>query len=218
MGSVEKERPVIIAAVTDAQTLGLIHPTTNISGTSDMIDVEAEIKMVAELVPNAKTVGILYSSGETNSILMVKQMHQQLAAQGLKGIDFAISNEAEISTIVDVACRKSDVIIAPTDNTVAATITLISNIANKYKKPLIVSDNMLVKFGPLAARGVDYKECGKKSAQIAYDIIIGGKKPQDITITQVQNSKIFVNQNTLDTLGLVIPETLKNDVILITQD
>lgn len=218
LGVVEKERPIIIAAVTDPDALGLIHPTTNICGTKDMIDVKAEVEMLTQLVPNAKTVAILYTAGETNSIVLANMMRKELAAHGLIALDFAVGNEADMPAVVEAACRKSDVILAPTDNTVASTVSLIATIANKHKKPLIVSDNMLVKYGPLAARGVDYNKGGKQAARIACDILMSGKKPHEIPIQQAQSKQIFVNPTTLDRLGLTIPEALQKDVVLITQD
>ena len=99
--------------------------------------------MIQELLPQAKTIGLLYTSGEINSLVLVKQMKKELATHGLMPVDFAIGNEADIQHVVELACRKSDVILAPTDNTVASTISAIATIALKYKKPLIVSDNML---------------------------------------------------------------------------
>lgn len=215
MSATEQKRPIFIAAVTDPNALGLIHPTTNICGTKDMIDVKAEIEMLTQLIPNVKTVGLLYTSGETNSIALVKQMHSELEIQGLKYIDFAVSNEADMQAIVELACRKTDVILAPTDNTVASTITLITTITRKNKKPLIVSDNMLVKYGALAARGVDYKASGKQAAQIAYKVLVEGKKPYELPIEQAKSEQIFINKATLDMLGLTIPTMLEKYIVLV---
>lgn len=213
MSTVEKERPIFIAAVTDPHALGIIHPTTNVCGVKDMINVKAEIEMLIQLIPHAKTVGLIYTSGETNSITLTKQMRSELEAQGLKPVEFAISNESDIQAVVELASRKTDVILAPTDNTIASAITLIANTALNNKKPLIVSDNMLVKFGALAARGVDYKASGKKAAHIAYELLINNKKPHELPIEQAQSEQIFINENTLKTLELTVPETLKKDII-----
>ena len=215
MSSTENARPIFIAAVTDPNALGLTHPTTNVCGTKDMIDVKAKIEMLTQLVPNAKTVGLLYTSGETNSIALIKQMHSELEKQGLKYIDFAISNEADMQAVVESACRKTDVMLAPTDNTVASTISLIVSITSKNKKPLIVSDNMLVKYGALAARGVDYKTSGKQAAQIAHEVLVEGKKPYELPIQQAKTEQIFINKATLDMLGLTIPKDLENCVVLV---
>ena len=215
MSAVEKKKPIIISAVTDPHALGFIHPMTNVCGVTDMVDVKAEIKMLTQLVPQAKKVSLLYTSGETNSIALVKQMHQELKAHNLIPIDFAVSNEADMHAMVDLACRKTDVILTPTDNTVAATIPVITAITLKYKKPLIVSDNMLVKFGALAAQGINYKDSGKCAARIAYNVLVENKKPYNLPIEQPKNDEIFINEATLNKLGLTVPKILQKHVILV---
>ena len=214
MSAVDKVKPIVIAAVTDPNALGLIYPMTNVCGVTDAINVSAEIDMLVQLVPSAKTVGLLYTSGETNSLVMAKQMRQELEARGLVVTDFAVSNESDLAALTELACRKVDVLLAPTDNMVASAISLITTIMLKYKKPFIVSDNMLLKFGPLAARGVDYKASGKQAAQLAYKVVVEGKKPYELPIEQADSTKAFVNQATLDALGLVIPEGLKEHLTL----
>lgn len=217
MSTVEKERPIFIAAVTDPQALGIVHPTTNVCGVQDMIDVKAEIEMLTQLVPHAQKIGLLYTSGETNSMTLVKKMREELEARGLIPIDFSVSNESDMQAVVELACRKTDVILAPTDNTVASTITLITALALKYKKPLIVSDNMLVRYGALASRGVDYTECGKQAAQIAYKVLLGGKKPYELPIEQAKSETIVINKTVLDALGLTVPKTLEKQVVFVAQ-
>ena len=98
--------------------------------------------------------------------------------------------------VTELACRKVDVLLAPTDNMVASAISLITTITLKYKKPFIVSDNMLLKFGPLAARGVDYKTTGKQAAQLAYKVLVEGEKPYELPIEQADSTKAFVNRET----------------------
>ena len=142
MHAVEKERPIIIAAVTDPNALGLVYPESNVCGVTDMIDVPAEVTMLTKLVPSAKNIGLLYTTGETNSLAAVEIMKAELLQHGLTPIDFAVSGEQDMQAVVELACRKSDLILAPTDNVVASTISLITMITNKNKKPLIVSDNM----------------------------------------------------------------------------
>lgn len=217
LGTINKTKPIFITAVTDPNALGLLNPDTNICGTKDMIDVKAEIAIIPQLIPHAKTVGLLYTSGETNSVILVKQMRQELQSCGLTTLEFAVSNESDMPAMIELACRKADVILAPTDNTVASSISLIVSKANQYQKPLIVSDNMLVKFGALAARGVDYAQSGKQTAQIAYQVLVDDKKPSDLPIEQAITSMIYVNKETLDLLGLTIPKNLETDVVLVEE-
>ena len=218
LSTVEKKRPIVIAAVTDPQALGLIHPTTNVCGVRDMINVKAEINMLAQLVPQAKTIGILYTSGETNSLTMVQEMHKELEKHNLISLDFTVLNETEIPTAVGLACRKTDALLAPTDNTVAATISLISTITHEHKKPLFVSDNMLVKFGALAARGIDYKESGKQAAAMVQKILIGHKKPAELSIENGHTEKIIINSKIARDLHIIIPEKLKGDLLYVNPE
>lgn len=216
LSALEKERPIFIAAVSDPKSIGLIHEGTNVCGTQDMIDVKAGVELLTQLIPDAKKVGLLYTSGEANSMILVKKMHQELEARGLTAVDFAMSNEADMQAMVELACRKVDVILAPTDNMVGSAIASIATIALKYKKPLIVSDNMLVQYGPLAARGVDYEFGGKQAARIAYAVLVEGKHPDELPIEHVKSEQIFINQDTLAALGLSIPEALKEQVVLVS--
>ncbi len=215
MSAVEKAKPIVIAAVTDPNALGLIYPMTNVCGVTDAINIPAEIDMLVQLVPSAKTVGLLYTSGETNSLVMAQQMRQELEARGLMVTDFAVTNESDLPALTELACRKVDVLLSPTDNMVASALSLIATIALKNKKPFIVSDNMLVKFGPLAARGVDYKETGKQAAQVAHSVLVEGKKPYEMPIEQAESTKIFVNEATLGVLGLTVSVSLQADVVLV---
>ncbi len=216
MSAVEKERPIVIAAVTDPGAMGLIYPETNVCGTNDMIDVKKEVEMLIALVPQAKTVGLLYTSGESNSIALVNVMRKELESKGLVPIDFAITNESDVQAVVESACRKVDVLLAPTDNIVASTIGFVVSLTLKCNKPLIVSDNMLVTSGALAARGVDYRENGKQASHIAVKLLKGEKKPYQLPIEKAMSDQIFVNKHTLDMLGLAVPDGLKKEITFVS--
>ncbi len=213
--ALEKSRPVVFAAVTDPKAIGLLDDAPNIAGTSDMIDIPGTVAMVTTLIPTAKTIGLLYTSGEANSLSAAKALRTACEQKGLEVTDFAATSELDIATVAEGAFRKSDAVIAPTDNTVASSITVLSATALKAQKPFFVSDNTLVKFGPLAAQGINYKTCGKESAELLHSII-KGKKSADGTVNSMTCQDIYVNQETLKALNLTLPETL--NVILITNE
>ena len=214
LGTVEQRRPLLISAVTDPQALGL-DQHSNITGTKDMVNVVAEIDILTSLLPNAKTVGIIYTVGEVNSSVLAKQMHTAIEQKGLIWKDFTFNNESDIQVVVESACRKVDVLLAPTDNVIASAITVVAKTAHRYIKPLIVSDNMLVASGALAAQGVDYKKSGRATAEIAYQILVDGKKPTDFPIQSAKNDEIYVNTQVLKELGLFLPEQLKSRTNLV---
>lgn len=214
ISAVEKQKPVIIAAVTDPEALGLVYEGTNVCGIRDMINVSAEVEMLKMLLPTVQSVGLLYTSGEANSVVLVKKMREELEKRGLKAIDFALSSEADVQAMTEVACRKVDALLAPTDNTIASTIAVSSTLAQKYKKPFIVSDNMLVAAGPLAARGIDYRESGKQAGRMACKLLLEGKKPSELSIEEADSRDVYFNKKTADLLGIAVPETMQNLIIV----
>ncbi len=211
--SVEKEKPIIIAAVTVSPELGISFDAPNICGVSDMINVRAEVEAMHQLLPDITTVGIIFSTAETNSIVTSKIMITELERMGYTPVVIGITSESEIAPAMMNALRKVDALIAPTDNTVANSITLIADLARKAEKPLIVSDNMLVKYGPLMARGVDYYESGTQAAAIALQLLVNHKKPYELPILGADSKQVFVNMQTATALNVIISEALAPDVV-----
>ena len=216
IASTENQRPIIFAAVTNPQALNL--PVShNVTGVTDMINVQKQIALIKQLTPNVRTVALLYNSSEINSIQMITLMEQELVKQQLVPLKVGVQNEADIQAATESACRNADALLAPTDNSVASAIDSIAATALKYKKPLYVSDNLLVTHGALAARGVDYAECGKQAADIMYQLLIDNKKPSSFGVVQPKNTTIFINKKTADILGITIPESLKDEITVINK-
>jgi putative tryptophan/tyrosine transport system substrate-binding protein len=216
MVSVEKEKPIIIAAVSISPELSDIFSAPNISGTSDMIDVRKEVEAMKALLPETiKTVGILFCSAEINSVAMSQVMVTELERAGYTPILCGVSSEADMESAVLSAIRKVDVLLAPTDNVVANSIALIADIVQKVGKPLIVSDNLLVQHGALMARGVDYYESGKQSGEIALQVIVHKKKPKNLPIVRADNREIYVNKQVLEQLGYTISDAIIRNVVLV---
>lgn len=156
----EKIKPIFVAAVTDPFAAGIGQP--NICGSTDMIDVSKQIDLLQTLVPNVKTVAILFNQSEINAQIVSKKMESELSKRNLKKIKAAVTQESEIPLALDKAIKNGDVILTPIDNTIASSISFIAQKLINMKKPLIVSDNLLVQNGALAAAGVDYFSSGKK--------------------------------------------------------
>jgi putative ABC transport system substrate-binding protein len=215
IAAVEKEKPIIIAAVTVTPESTIHFTEPNICGVSDMINVRAEIEAMHALLPKLKTVGIIFNTAEINSVVVSKIMTTELERKNITPLVVGIASESDIEPAIISALRKVDALIAPTDNTIANAIALISNLARKAEKPLIVSDNMLVKYGPLMARGVNYYESGTQAANVALDLLINHKKPYELPILEAENKSVFVNTQTLANLKLVIPDSLVPHVIMV---
>jgi putative ABC transport system substrate-binding protein len=216
MISVEKETPIIIAAVSVTPDRVADFSASNLCGVSDAIDVRAEVAAMKGLLPESiKTVGIIFCSAEVNSVATSQIMVAELEKAGYTPVLCSVASEIDMEPAIASAVRKVDALLAPTDNVVANSIALIADIAAKANKPLIVSDNLLVKQGALMARGVDYYESGKQAGDIALQILVDKKKPQAIGIVQADSKEIYVNKQKLEQLGLTVSDPIKNDVVLV---
>jgi putative tryptophan/tyrosine transport system substrate-binding protein len=215
MASIEKQKPIFFAAVTDPRSVGVVHAASNATGDSDMINVPDTIAMIKALLPSAKTVALIYNSAEINSTILVQSMKKELEKAGLIALDFGVTCEADIPPVLHTALSKADVLLAPTDNTVASTIDLIAKQALQAKKPFMVSDNLLVSKGALAARGVDYNVSGIQAAQRVVAVLKNGKQPSTLPIAYATSGNIFINKDTACVLGIKIPAELEDQVTFV---
>lgn len=211
----EKQRPLVLSAVTDPAGIGLIQKDGNVCGVSDMVNVPGLVELVQELLPQAKTIGILYTLGEANSEVVAKKLTSLLEQKGLTPTHCTFTNETEVQPAMELACRKCDVIIAPTDNTVASTVNLLALLAIKHKKPFIVSDNMLIKAGPLASRGIDYFQGGRQAGTLMVELLKQEKTPSEYGVEVIDSKEIFINKKTLESLNIELSEQLSKKVTLV---
>ncbi len=212
VANLTKDIPILISSVTDPESAKLVEKNTapggNVTGTSDLTPCEAQISLLKKLVPNAKTVGMLYCSSEQNSYFQIALAKAACDKAGLKYIDGTVSNSNEIQQVVTSLCGKVDAIYAPTDNMIAAGMSLVSQIANEKGIPTICGEEGMVNAGGLATYGINYYELGKQTAKMAVEILREGKNPAEMPIQYLENCDLKLNEETAKTLGITIPENL----------
>lgn len=202
IATLEKKKPIIIAAVTDPESLGLIHPSGNVTGCSDKINSAQTVALLSELAPNVRTIGILFSTAEHGSAQMAQSIAHSIRETGRTPQLIGVTNETEVATACTSAVRSIDALITPVDNMVATTISTIAQIMRQARKPLIVSDNLLVAQGALAARGVDYRKIGAQAGNQAVSILVAGKKPHELPLEHPKNTSAVINEQVRAELGL----------------
>lgn len=209
--NVTKDIPILITAVTDPVMAGLAEsldkPGNNVTGTTDMNPVSEQIKLIKDLVPNVKNVGILYNSGEINSKVQVDMAKEAADSLNLNIVEATVSNSSEVNQAAQSLLGRVDAIYVPTDNTIVSAIGAVIKVANDNKIPVIGSERGQVDAGAIATKGIDYKELGKQTGQIAVKII-KGKKPQDIPIEGSKVVTLIVNQKAAETIDLTIPKEI----------
>jgi putative ABC transport system substrate-binding protein len=216
ISKVEKQKPVIFCAVTDPIALGVVGPSSNVCGVSDVIDVPTSAQILKALCPQAKNVALLFNPAEANSVSLVRKMENTLQYMHIDPLQIGINSEVEIPSAIAIAVRKADVLWIPTDNTIATAMSMVGFLAFKAKKPLFICDNLLVTRGVLAsAGGVDYTECGRRSAQLAVKIFKNKHKPVHLGVVWTPSKIIAVHQETCAHLDIHIPNELSSRIVWI---
>lgn len=208
------EIPIILTAVTDPADSGLVEsnekPGGNVTGTSDLTPVKEQIDLLKRVFPEAKKVGILYCSAESNSVLQATMAQEACDAVGLEHQDYTVSSSNEIQTVVESMVGNVDVIYAPTDNMIAAGMATVAMVATDNKLPVICGEAGMVDAGGLVTYGVDYFQIGYVAGQQAVDILTGKATPAETPIGYMPSDKceLKVNEDAAAALGLD-PATIK---------
>lgn len=200
--------PVVMTAVSDPVAAGLAEaldkPNKGITGTSDIIPAQKQLALIRNFLPEAKTIGILYSTGEVNSEVQI-DMYKEVAGEYGFTIETAgVSNQSEIPMALDTLLSKVDCLNNLTDNTVVSALTTILDKANENNIPVFGSEEEQVKNGCVASEGLDYVELGKKTGQMAARIL-NGEAAESIAIEAIEQSSPIVNKSSLEKLGLTLP-------------
>ena len=214
-----KEIPVIITAVTDPVDAGIAKSfeksETNVTGTSDGVPIGPQLDILAKVLPQAKTIGVIYNTSEANSILQVKLLKEAAAGKGLTIREVGVTSLNDVSSVLPTALEEIDVLYTPTDNTVASAYSLIVKMANDQKVPVFCAEDAGVKAGGLISAGLDYYQLGKETGSMAVQLI-QGKKPQELPISTMKNPLIVINEEAASTLGVTFPQEILENAKKVT--
>lgn len=200
--------PIVCTAITDFAASGLVEdndaPGGNVTGTSDMNPVADQIELLHQLVPEAKTVGLLYCTAESNSKIQIDLAAEQLDELGMEGVEYTASSSNEVQQVVESMVGKVDAIYTPTDNTIASAMTVIASMANENKVPTVCGEVAHVEAGGLASVSINYEELGRRAGEMAVRILSEGADPADMPIETMTADEcdLVYNQKTADELGI----------------
>lgn len=203
--------PIVATSVTDfATALGISDwsgkTDFNVTGTSDLAPLDRQAAMIKELVPSAKTVGILYCSSEPNSKYQANVIAGHLKTLGLTCKEFTFVDTNDVTAVTTQASDECDVIFAPTDNTVASNGTAINNVLEPKKIPLISGEEGICRKCGVATLAISYYDIGYKAGEMAYEILVNGKDPAKMDIQYATGLTEKYMPERCTQLGITIPE------------
>ena len=187
----------------------------NISGTSDLAPLDEQADMLHELFPDAKNVGLLYCSAEPNSQYQVDTVKDALEKLGYTCEDYAFSDSNDLSSVVTTAANDSDVIYAPTDNTVASAYELVGNICLNNNIPMLCAEEAGVSKGGLCSIGIDYYKLGKEAGYKAVKVI-EGMAPSEIKIEKSSDMTVTINSDVAKKINIEIPKEIEENAQIVT--
>lgn len=203
--------PILFTAVTDPVDAKLVAsneaPGGNISGTSDMNPVADQIDLIFKLVPGAKTVGILYTSSEDNSILQAALATEAIEAAGATAVEQTVTSSNDVQQAAQSLVGKCDAIYVPTDNTIASSMPLVGDVANNAGIPVICGESGMVNDGGLATLGINYTNLGRQTGEMAVEVL-NGADVGTLPVQTLETFDFFINSETAEALGISIPEEL----------
>lgn len=204
--------PIAVTAVTDLKEAKLVksdkEPGGNVTGTTDMVPIDKQVDLLLSIIPDAKTIGIMYNAGEANS-----KIQADLAEKALKkaGVDVKVktaNTTNDVQQVTESLASDADGIYVPTDNTFASAAAVIGDVVKEKKLPLVAGSTEQINEGGLATVGIDYEALGKQTGKMAAKILDGDAKPADTPVESADTLKLVVNKDMAKALG-IDPDSMK---------
>lgn len=203
--------PIVFTAVTEPQEAGLVtsweEPGGNATGTSDLNPVADQIKLIKDIAPDAKTVGVIYSSGEVNSEVQVKLARTAAEELGLTLKEVSVSAAPEVAQAA-ATLSGVDAIYVPTDNVIVDGLESVIQVAEANKIPLIVGEGDSVERGGLATYGINYSDLGYQTGLMALRILRDGEDPATMEVETLDKVELIFNTAAAERMGVTLSDDL----------
>lgn len=205
LANVVTDKPLLFSSVSDPVEAGLVaeldEPGANVTGTTDAGPIEDQVKLLQAVVPEASRVGLVYNSGEANSVSEATKATEALEAAGIEVVEGTVVNTNDISQVMNSLVNEDlDAIFTVTDNTIASAMALVGDIAVEAGLPIIGGSKDMTLANGLATYGLDYYELGKQTAQMLVEIIEA--EGATIPVQSAANLELVINEENAEKLGL----------------
>ena len=201
--------PVIFSAVTDPVSAKLVesreHPGGNVTGTSDQSSdaISTQINLIKKVLPKAKTIGILYTQSEPNSVVQKDEAKRLLEEKGFTVVEKTILDSNNVKAAAESLMAEVDMVFVPTDNIISSTMETVKQVSIKHKVPVFGGSTEMVALGGLYNYGTNYEELGRQTARMLVRVL-KGEKPENIAVELPEKLELHTNQEMADALGIDI--------------
>ena len=203
----DKNIPVVFCAVTDPIQAKL--DKGNITGTSDKLAIEDQLKLIRALQPDADTIGILYTLSEPNSVSAIAEYEQLAPQYGFTIVKKGVTAQAEVTLAADALIQeKVDCFNNLTDNNVVGVLPSILEKTIEAGIPVYGSEIEQVKIGCIASQGIDYVKLGRQTGAIAAKILKGEATAEELPYETISEYELYINTKAAAEMQVTIPAEL----------
>ncbi len=201
--------PVIFSAVTDPVSAKLVesreHPGGNVTGTSDQSSdaISTQINLIKKVLPKAKTIGILYTQSEPNSVVQKDEAKRLLEEKGFTVVEKTILDSNNVKAAAESLMAEVDMVFVPTDNIISSTMETVKQVSIKHKVPVFGGSTEMIAVGGLYNYGTNYEELGRQTARMLIRVL-KGEKPENIAVELPKKLELHTNKEMADALGIDI--------------
>lgn len=207
--------PVVYTAVSDPVAAGLANEDNtnvgNVTGSSDVLPVEEQLKMIREMLPDAKKIGIMYTTSEANSCSTIEEYKQLAGNYDFEIVDTGINTPADVELAVTDLVTKVDCLCNLTDNTVVSALQTVLDKANTAGIPVFGSEIEQVKAGCVAAMGIDYYQLGIETGKLAAKILKGEATAEETAFITASKAELYVNTAAAEKINMTLDEDYIKD-------
>jgi putative tryptophan/tyrosine transport system substrate-binding protein len=209
--SATRDIPIVFTAVSDPIGAQLVKdadkPGRNVTGLSDMSPVAEHIALIKEISPNAKSIGFLYNTAETNSVSILAALKEEAAKNDMTVVESVATRSSEVQGAARALVGRADVFYIPTDNTIVSAFEAAVGVAEESKIPLYAADTGSVDRGAVAALGFNYFDVGKQTGAIVVRVL-KGEAPGEIPVTVAAGTDLVINKGAAARMGVTLPEAI----------
>ena len=209
LANTTQRTPVIFSAVTDPVSAKLVesreHPGGNVTGTSDQSSdaISTQINLIKKVLPKAKTIGILYTQSEPNSVVQKDEAKRLLEEKGFTVVEKTILDSNNVKAAAESLMTEVDMVFVPTDNIISSTMETVKQVSIKHKVPVFGGSTEMIAVGGLYNYGTNYEELGRQTARMLIRVL-KGEKPENIAVELPEKLELHTNQEMADALGIDI--------------
>lgn len=217
VANVSEDTPIILGAITDPENVGLVDsneaPGGNVTGVSDMTPIAKQLELIRQIQPEAKTLGLLYSSSEDNAVLQGELASELAKDYGFETVTRTVSSTNDVSQVAKQLVSEVDAIWTPNDNIIASAFPSVVEVANEARIPIYPAVDMMVAQGGLATLGLNQYQIGVKTGEMVVQLLEGTIQTATEAVRFADETDLVVNYEAAELLGITLPDELLADAI-----